>query len=58
MDSAYLTLQTAYEEHPPFECYGVFNKEERLMGYCRLGAFGNFAQRIGFQPYRVSYTIT
>lgn len=108
MDSPYLTLQTVYDEAPPFQCYGVFNREGRLMGYCSFGQFGNFAaterilghknndgfmyllmleivcrlidhgalrffmydtfmgaqpglknfkKRIGFQPYRVSYTL-
>jgi hypothetical protein len=108
MDMPYLTLQTEYDNGPPFQCYGVFDIEGRLMGYCSFGTYGNFAaterilghknndgfmylllleiicslidqgalrffmydtfmgaqpglknfkKRIGFQPYRVSYTI-
>lgn len=108
MEAQYLTLQTHYDEAPPLRCYGVFNAEERLMGYCSFGVYGNFAatdrvlgikngdgmmylllleiicalidegtvnylmydtflgaqeglksfkRRIGFQPYRVSYSI-
>lgn len=43
MDQAYLIRQTHYEEKPPYKCFGVFDKENQLVGYCNVGFFGNFA---------------
>lgn len=43
MDPQYLTLQTHYDDDAPMRCYGVFNGENRLMGYCSFGVYGNFA---------------
>lgn len=108
MDPSYLTLETEYDESAPMQCFGVFNADGMLCGYCRFGIYGDFAatdrllgyknndgimylllvdivckliregdlnylmydtflgaqpglksfkQRVGFRPYRVSYTI-
>jgi len=43
MDQAYLVRQTHYEEKAPYQCFGVFDKEAKLVGYCNVGFFGNFA---------------
>ncbi len=43
MDPSYLQRQTSFENGPPFECYGVFNADQRLVAYCNIGRFGNFA---------------
>jgi len=43
MDAAYLEKQTYYEPIKNFKHYGVLNAEGKLMAYCSLGFYGNFA---------------
>ncbi len=43
MDQAYLIRQTHYDNKPPFKCFGVFDGEKKLVGYCNVGFYGNFA---------------
>lgn len=52
MDQNYRTLQTRFDERPPMHSYGVFNANDRLIGYCSFGIYGNFAatdRLIGFK---------
>ena len=43
MDDAYLTKETAFEDHPHFSYFGTTDKTERLVGYCNVAVLGNFA---------------
>lgn len=43
MDPSYQTLQTEFDDAPPLRCFGVFQRDGRLIGYCSFGIYGNFA---------------
>ena len=43
MDAPYHERQTSYDIGPPFECFGIFNADDRLVAYCNVGVYGNFA---------------
>lgn len=43
MDPAYVEKQARYEDQAHFRYYGVFDRNEALVGYCNVGVFGNFA---------------
>lgn len=43
MDPAYLEKVTQYLDKPHVRYFGVFCKEGRLVAYCNVGLFGNFA---------------
>jgi hypothetical protein len=43
MDSDYLVMQTDFDESEPMQCFGVFNSDGKLCGYCRFGIYGDFA---------------
>ena len=43
MPAAYIEKQDRYEDLVHFRYYGVFDREDVLVGYCNLGLFGNFA---------------
>jgi hypothetical protein len=52
MDSAYLQKKLYYEPQPHCTCYGVFNAQDKLVAYCNVGVFGNFAatdQLLGYK---------
>lgn len=43
MDEPYLVREEAYSDYPHFRYFGVLNNQGKLMAYCNLGIFGNFA---------------
>lgn len=52
MDSAYLEKKLRYDEQSHFKCYGAFNAVGKLVAYCNIGFFGNFAatdQLLGYK---------
>ena len=52
MDSAYREKKQYYEPQPHFQCYGAFNAEGKLVAYCNVAFFGNFAatdQLLGYK---------
>lgn len=52
MDESYLVKKTRYDTEPHFECYGVFDAQDRLVAYCSMGTYGNFVatdQLIGYK---------
>jgi hypothetical protein len=52
MDSCYLEKKLRYEQQPHCKCYGAFNADKRLVAYCNVCIFGNFAatdQLLGYK---------
>lgn len=43
MDMPYQVLQTEFDDAPPLRCFGVFQRDGTLVGYCSFGLYGNFA---------------
>lgn len=52
MDANYQEKKLAYESLPHFRYYGVFSKDGRLMAYCNVGLYGNFAAFAQLLGYR------
>lgn len=52
MESTYLVKKTHYVDEKNFKYYGTFNKEGKLMAYCNIGFFGNFAVASTLLGYR------
>ena len=52
MDASYLEKSSYYEPAKNFKYYGVLDRDGRLMAYCNLGIYGNFAifnQLLGYR---------
>ena len=43
MDDAYKNKQTAYEDYPHYDYFGIIDKQDKLVGYCNLATLGDFA---------------
>lgn len=43
MDPSYVEKQLHYDDLVHYRYYGVFDRQEQLVGYCNVGIFGNFA---------------
>ena len=43
MHAAYVEKQARYEDLAYFRYFGVFDRNEALVGYCNVGMYGNFA---------------
>lgn len=54
MDEAYRVKETSFENYRHFSYYGVFNKRDRLVGYCNLAVLGNFAATERLLGYKTS----
>lgn len=52
MDHAYLRRKSEYENRNYFKYFGVLNKDGKLVAYCNIAIFGNFAstdQLLGYK---------
>jgi hypothetical protein len=52
MDRHYLEKKLHYDEQPHFRCFGAFNAQGKLVAYCNVGFYGNFAatdQLLGYK---------
>lgn len=52
MDSAYLEKKTCFVDERNFKYFGAINKEGKLMAYCNMGFYGNFAVANQLLGYR------
>ena len=52
MDASYREKKLHYETQSHYRYFGVFNKEGKLMAYCNIGRFGNFAAFSQLMGYR------
>ena len=51
-DANYQEKKLAYETHRHYRYFGVFSKQGKLMAYCNIGRFGNFAAFSQLLGYR------
>lgn len=58
MDQAYFTKRTAYTDEKNYKYFGCFSKEGKLMAYCDIGFYGNFAVANRILGYRNNDGIT
>jgi hypothetical protein len=52
MDPGYREKKLHYEKQPNFRYFGMFSKQHKLVAYCNIGRYGNFAafsQLIGYR---------
>lgn len=52
MNASYLEKRTCYESVRNYKYYGVLDRDGRLMAYCNLGGYGDFAifsQLLGYR---------
>jgi hypothetical protein len=52
MADNYVRKKTSYQHRDNFKCFGAFNSEGRLVAYCNIAIFGNFAatdQLLGYK---------
>ena len=52
MDQSYRVKRRAYEDASHFECHGVFDATGRLVAYCSMGRYGNFAATDQLMGYK------
>ena len=52
MDASYREKKLHYETQSHYRYFGVFNREGKLMAYCNIGRFGNFAAFSQLMGYR------
>ena len=43
MDPAYFEKPARYDNKPNFRYFGILNAEKRLVAYCNIATYGNFA---------------
>lgn len=57
MDSAYTQKKTFYKDDKNYKYYGAFDKEGKLVAYCNIGFYGNFAVANQLLGYRNNHGV-